>query len=122
VVQTGRLFVLPGDDPRADSNASLIPDLPIRYIQSSDMQIVAAQKAAFHDEPHLLSDRREGKCVVSYKTAGGWVAMTKAMLTEVLGAGDDVKIAGLPAAAAEALKLLCRNLVILPESGPPSPP
>jgi hypothetical protein len=114
VVQTGRLFILPGDNLQADSKASLIPDLPVRYIQSSDMQIVAAHKADSYDEPHLLSDRREGKCVLSYETPGGWVAITKAMLTEVLGAGRDVKIVGLPDVAVGVLKLMGRNLVILP--------
>jgi hypothetical protein len=39
-------------------------DLPVDYIQSSDMQVVAAHKAD-HCEPHLLSDRREGKCILS---------------------------------------------------------
>ena len=114
-VQTGRLFILPGDDLPADSTASLIPDLPVRYIGSSDRQIVAAHKADSCDEPHLLSDRREGKCVLSYKTAGGWVAITKAILTEVLGAGRDVKILGLPPVAVGVLKLMCPTLVILPE-------
>jgi hypothetical protein len=111
-VQTGRLFVVPEGDPRTDSNASLLPDLPVRYIESSDREMVAAQKADFCDEPHLLDDRREGRCVVSYKTPGGWVAITKSVLTEVLGAGRDVKIVGLPSAAAEVLQLMCRNLVI----------
>jgi hypothetical protein len=111
VVQTGRLFVPPGDD-QADSKASLIPDLPIAYIKSSDIQLVAAHKADTYDETHLLSDRREGRCVLSYKTPGGWVAITKAILTEVLGAGRDVKIVGLPPVAAGVLKLMCPNLVI----------
>ena len=115
VVQTGRLFILPEDDLQADSKASLIPDLPVRYIGSSDMQIVAAHKADAYDEPHLLSDRREGKCVLSYQTPGGWVAITKAILTEVLGAGRDVKIVGLPPVAVGVLKLMCPNLVVLPE-------
>jgi hypothetical protein len=113
VAQTGRLFILPGDHLQADSEASLLPDdLPVRYIGSSDMEIVAAHKADFYDEPHLLSDRREGKCVLSYKTPGGWVAITKAILTEVLGAGRDVKIVGLPPVAVGVLKLMCANLVI----------
>jgi hypothetical protein len=114
VVQTGRLFIQPGDDLQADSKASLIPDLPVRYIQSSDRQIVAAHKAESCDEPHLLSDRREGKYVVSYRTPGGWVGITKAILTEVLGAGRDAKIVGLPPAVAGVLKLTCPNLVICP--------
>jgi hypothetical protein len=41
--------------------------------------------------------------------------MTKSILTEVLGEGNDVKIAGLPPGAAEVLKLMCPNLVDLPE-------
>ena len=115
VVQTGRLFILSEDDLQADSKASLIPDLPVRYIGSSDRELVAAHKADAYDEPHLLSDRREGKCVLSYKTPGGWVAITKAILTEVLGEGRDVKIVGLPPVAVGVLKLMCPNLVVLPD-------
>jgi hypothetical protein len=117
-VQTGRLFVLPEDNLQADPQASLIPDLPVPYIRSSDMQIVAAHRADPVDEPHLSSDRREGRCVLSYRTPGGWVAITKAILTEVLGAGRDVKIVGLPPVAAGVLKLMCPDLVILPENVP----
>ena len=118
-VQTGRLFILPGDHLQADSRASLLPHLPVRYVGSSDRQIVAAHQAEFHDETDLLSDRREGKCVLSYKTPGGWVAITKDILTEVLGEGRDVKIVGLPTVAVGVLKLMCPNLVVLPASIPP---
>jgi hypothetical protein len=83
---------------------------------------VAAHKADSHDELHLLSDRREGRCLLSYKTPGGWVAITKAILTEVLGAGRDVKIIGLPPVAVGVLKLMCPNLVVLPENAPLCPP
>ena len=119
-VQTGRLFVIPGgpgDDLQADSadsKASLIPDLPVQYIRSSDMQIVAAHKADSYDQTHLLHGRLEGEFVLSYKTSGGWVAITKDILTEVLGAGHDVKIVGLPRVAVGVLRLMCPNLVILP--------
>ena len=118
-VQTGRIFLSTGDTPPADAKASLIPDLPVRYIRSSDVQLVSAHRADFYDETRLSSDRREGKFVVTYKTPGGWVAITKDILTEVAGAGNDVKIAGLPATAAEALKLMCPNLVVLPENALP---
>ncbi|HET9834270.1 MAG TPA: hypothetical protein VFP91_21250 [Vicinamibacterales bacterium] len=101
VVRTGHLFGLSSD----------APDLPVRYIASSDRQLVAAQKAVACDESRLLSDRREGKHLLSYKTSGGWVAITKDILTEVLGAGQNVKIDGLPAAAAGVLGLMCRDLV-----------
>lgn len=72
-------------------------DLPARYMRSSDAE--------------LLRDRREGKFVVSYEAPDGWRAITKTFLTEVLGAGHDVTIAGLPPAAAETLKLMCYRCV-----------
>jgi hypothetical protein len=115
VVQTGHLFVRSADDAQADSTAAPIPDLPVRYVGSSDMQLVAAHKAEHRDEAHVLSDRREGRCVLSYKTSGGWVGITKAVLTELLEAGHDAKIVGLPPAAVGVLTLMCRNLVIRPE-------
>jgi len=121
-VQTGRLFIPPGDDLEADSKASLIPDLAVHYIGSSDMQIVAAHKAHSCDQARLLRDRQEGMFVVSYETTGGWAAITKDVLTEVLGAGRDVKITGLPSVAAEVLRLMCPNLVILPENVAPCSP
>lgn len=99
--QTGRLHVVPAE----------IADLPPQYIASSDRQLVAAGKAEYRDEPQISSDRREGRCVVSYKTPGGSVAISKAMLTEVLGAGRDANVA-LPPAAAEALALMCPRLVM----------
>ena len=112
-VQTGRLFILPEDDRQADSKVSLIPDLPVQYIRSSDKQIVAAHKGESYDQTELLHSRLEGEFVLSYKTSGGWVAITKDILTEVLGAGHDVKIVGLPRVAAGVLRLMCPNLVIL---------
>lgn len=115
--QTGRLFILAEGDRQADSKASLIPDLPLRYIESSDAQIVAAHKADACDERRLLSDRREGKHLLSYETPGGWVAVTKAVLTDVLGAGRDAKIVGLPTVAVDVLKLMCPRLVIPPDQG-----
>jgi hypothetical protein len=114
VAQTGRLFIGAGDTRQADSTASPIADLPVRYIGSSDTQLVAAQKAVACDEHHLLDARREGKYLLSYKTSGGWVAITKDILTEILEQGNDVKIAGLSPEAIGALKLICPSLVVLP--------
>ena len=114
--QNGRLFVLPEDDPQADPKESPIPDLPVQYFLSSDRQIVAAHKADACDETQLLHSRNEGEFLVSYQTTGGWVAITKDVLTEVLGAGRDAKIVGLPRVAARVLKLMCPNLVMLPEN------
>lgn len=64
-----------------------------------------------YDQRQLLSDRREGRCIVSYETPGGWVAIRKTLLTEVLDAGRDATIVGLPPAAVEVLKLVCPGLL-----------
>jgi hypothetical protein len=73
---------------------------------------VTAHKADSDDQKDLLHGRNEGEFVLSYKTSGGWVAITKDILTEVLGAGHDAKVVGLPPAAVGVLKLMCPNLVI----------
>jgi hypothetical protein len=106
---TGRLFVA------SEPDTSPLPDLPARYVRSSDRRIVAARKAEAQDQAELMADRLEGLFVVSYQTPGGWVAVSKDLLTEVLGEGQSVKIAGLPDTAVEALKLMGRDLVVLPK-------
>ena len=102
---TGHLFI--------DSTVA-IADLPLHYITSSDRELVAAHKAEPGDEPHVVSDRREGRCVVSYQTSGGWVAISKTLLTDILGAGRNAKITGLPPDAAAVLQLTCPGLVKMP--------
>ena len=94
------------------NEASAIPELPARYFASSDRQIVAAHKAEPYDRAQLLAGRREGHFLVSYETPGGWIALKKDLLTEVLGAGRDARIVGLPLDAAQVLRLMCTDLVI----------
>jgi hypothetical protein len=110
--RTGRLYIVSGDDPESDSKASAIPEVPARYFASSDRRIVAAQ---------LLRDRQEGHFLVSYEvsyeTPGGWIALKKALLAEVLGAGRDARIAGLPLHAAQVLRLMCTDLAIPEDVG-----
>jgi hypothetical protein len=87
---TGRLYIESGDNA--------IPELPARY------------KVQPHDRAQLLRDRQEAHFLVSYETPGGWIALKKDLLTEVLGAGRDARISGLPAEAAQVLRLMCPDL------------
>ena len=114
--RTGRLYIAPiaskpGDDSETDSKAA-IPELPARYFGSSDRQIVAAHKAEPYDRAQLLRERQEGHFLVSYETPGGWIALRKDLLTEVLGAGRDARIVGLPLDAAQVLRLMGTDLVM----------
>jgi len=118
---TGRLHIVSplikeGDGPETDSKAAAgnreqIPELPARYFGSSDRQIVAAHKAEPYDQAHLLRECQEGHFLVSYETPGGWIALRKDLLTEVLGAGRDATIVGLPPDAAQVLRFMCTDLV-----------
>ena len=87
----GRVLVLPAGSQETDSALSLAPG----------------------DETQILSDRQEGRSLVSFKTPAGWVSLSKAILTETLGEGRDVRIAGLTPTAADVLKLMAPNLVVL---------
>jgi hypothetical protein len=88
-----------------------IAGLPAQHVLSSDPQIVNAGKAQPCDPARLLADRQEGMHLVSYQTAGGWTAVSKNVLTEMLGAGQDVNIEGLPVEAVRTLKLMYPDLV-----------
>jgi hypothetical protein len=102
---TGRLYIVSGGE------AAATPELPARYFGSSDSQIVAVNRAAPYHRAQLLRERQEGHFLVSYETAGGWMALRKDLLTEVLGAGRDARIAGLPPGTAQVLRLMCADLV-----------
>lgn len=113
-IATGRLYIQSTESPETGSATSSIAELPIRYIGSSDLQMVASNKAHSYEEKRLLRDRQEGMFLVSYQTPGGWTAITKDILTELLGAGRDVRIVGLPSEAAGTLRLMCPHLLAEP--------
>jgi hypothetical protein len=106
----GRLHIESGDGSETDSNASAIPEVPARYFVSSDRRIVAEHKAEPYDQAQLLRDRQEGHFLASYKTSAGWIALRKSLLAEVLAAGSDARVVGLPFAAAQVLRLMCAGL------------
>jgi hypothetical protein len=97
--RTGRLYIVSGDDPQTNS---AIPEVPARYFVSSE--------ADPYQQAQLLAGRREAHFLVSYQTPDGWMALKKDLLTEVLGAGSDARIAGLPLEAAQVLQLMCADL------------
>jgi hypothetical protein len=107
--RAGRLHVV---TEGAAGSAAQVPDLPVQYVVSSDAALVSAAKATARDEGDLLHCRMEGEFLASHPTAGGWLALTKDLLTDVLGAGRDAKVV-LPPGPAKVLKLMCPDLVVL---------
>jgi hypothetical protein len=102
-ITTGHLMTAPARD--ATESAQIV-ELPVRYFFASDPAVVETGKALAMEELRLLHERREGMFLVSYRTPGGWVALSKDVLTEVLGAGRDAGIIGLPVDAAAVLRLM----------------
>lgn len=106
--KTGRLFIV-----QESSAAGVdVPELAPQYVVSTDQQLVASGRATAKGLEDLLHCRNEGEFLVSYAHAGGWTALTKDLLTEVLGAGHDAKVSGLPASAAHVLKAMCPALCL----------
>lgn len=113
--RTGRLFISSVENPQA-SPAGAAPLLPADHFLASDSRLVAGGRARECAESRLLLDRNEGEFLVSYRTDGGWVAITKDVLTDVLGAGRNATIADLPAAAVQTLRLLYPGLVAVADA------
>lgn len=106
----GRLHVLEEQGPSASGD--IVPPLDPRYLRASDVQWVAAGRAQACDEARLLADRNEGEFIVSFRTRGGWVGLSKDILTAVLGAGRDARVTGLPRAEINVVALMCPGLVV----------
>lgn len=94
-----------------NASAEHAPELPSRFVFSSDRKTVAAGIASWRDPTDLLHDRTEGEFVVSYPTAAGYGGISKDVLTEILGAGSSARVSRLPPPAAAALRLTCPGLV-----------
>lgn len=110
-LRTGRLYIAAGEAAPGSPGAGT-PQLSPGYVLSSDPGLVQAGRATACDQDRLLRDRREGEFLVSWQSPGGWVAISKDVLTAVLGAGQDAGIAGLPPAALAVLETLCGGLAV----------
>jgi hypothetical protein len=61
-------------------------------------------------------DRKEGRCLVSYEDDGQWCAISKSILTHVMGQGKDALITGIAPTGIETLRLTCPGVIVLPDS------
>lgn len=94
--RTGRLVIAAADDSHTGPEASAVAELAVRYIQSSDRQIVAAHKAQSYDEAQLLRDRQEGMFVVSYRTLGDGSPLPRTFSPKSWARGAMSRLPGYP--------------------------
>jgi hypothetical protein len=109
--RTGRIHVLSENAPRQDAALASVPRLASRFRVSSDAGLVAAGQAQACERDQIRRDRFEGHFAVSYETPAGWSGIRKDFLTDVLGAGQDASVDGLPDEAASVLRCMCPGLV-----------
>ncbi len=98
--ETGRLHIVAGDKLEAS------------YLASTDKQVIDSCKAEPYEAVRMVSARREAHFLVSFETPGGWTALKRDVLTEVLGEGHDATIVAMPREAVEVLRLMCGDLVM----------
>ena len=92
-------------------NRTDVERLPRQFVLSTDPAMVEAGDAGPCQLPRLLADRQEGMFLLSYQTSHGWVAISKDVLTAVLGAGLDASIQGLPEPAMQSLCVMYPDLL-----------
>jgi len=112
----GCLYILAEAVHGDDTRLANIPELPFHYTVTSDPDILAASKAVAMDNQDLLACRLEGEFVLSYQSAGGWVGISKDLLTDVIGSGSSAWISALPISASRVLAKMCPELVVVLES------
>lgn len=92
-----------------------LPALPLQHVLSSDPLELAQGRATAMDAGDLLHCRMEGEFLASWPTDTGWMALSKDLLTDVVGEGRVVRLEQVPPAACELLRLMCAGLVLVVE-------
>jgi hypothetical protein len=109
--RTGRLLIRPAAESAAAASAGTVPPA------------VAADEHCFTTEadpvgaitpwpaPQLLIDRDEGRYLASVEVGKTWFAVSKVILTLILGQGQDAVLPSLPDAVVQALRFSCAAII-----------
>jgi hypothetical protein len=119
-VASARLFVVPRD--RTVASGAEAPDL-----QTLPPGIVAAQEhcvtsdvnrafdtgATAFPKSQILIDRNEGRFLASAEIDGKWLAVSKTVLTAILGQGKDALVTDVPGPVIDILTVTCGELIVV---------
>lgn len=104
---TGRLFVVPSSVTVASLPDDLLPE---GVVPAQEFVYGTADRDPQHD---IAYDRKEGRCLVSYESDGEWFAISKGVLTYIMGVGKDALITGIAPKGIEVLRLTCPGVIVL---------
>ena len=103
----GRVFVVPSSVAVGALPHGVLPE---GVVPAQEFVYGTADQNGEHD---IAFDRREGRCLVSYEADGEWLAVSKSVLTYVIGQGQDALITDIDPKGIEVLRLTCPGVVVL---------
>jgi hypothetical protein len=105
--RSGRLFVAPAS---VDIGALPRATVPEGVVPADEFVYSTTDQDHDHD---LAFDRKEGRCLVSWQADGGWVALSKSLLTYVMAQGQDALVTNIAPEAIDVLRLTCPGVVVV---------
>jgi hypothetical protein len=110
-----RIFVV----PRGLTPGSLVEKLPggtvpaQEHCLSSDVNRALVEGATAFPKSQILADRNEGRFLASAEIDGKWFAVSKTIVTQVIGQGFDALIVDVPKAVIDVLRVTCPGLLVV---------
>ena len=81
---------------------------------TSDVKRALSSGATAFPRSQILSDRNEGRFLASAEIDGKWFAVSKTVLTGILGQGHDAVVTDVPGPVIDILTLVCGELIEVP--------
>ena len=110
-----RLFVV----RRAQNAGASMPDLPgglvpaQEHCLTSDVNRALSNGTTAFPKSQILTDRNEGRLLASADIEGKWFAVSKTILTQVIGRGFDALIVDVPDPVIEVLRITSPGLIMV---------
>ena len=110
-----RLFVV----PRGQNVGAPVYDLPDGIVPAqehcltSDVNRALSNGTTAFPKSQILTDRNEGRLLASAEIEGRWFAVSKTILTQVIGRGFDALIVDVPEPVIEVLRMTNPGLIVV---------
>ena len=120
-VTGARMFVLPSGR-KVGSLVEKLPDGIVsaqQHCLTSDVNRALEMGTTAFPKSQMLGDRHEGRFLASAEIDGKWFAVSKTILTEVLGQGLDALIVDVPELVIDVLRVTCPGLMVVVDESVP---
>ena len=118
-VTGARMFVVPRGR-KVESLVEKLPDGTVpaqQHCLTSDVNRALEMGTTAFPKSQILGDRNEGRFLASAEIDGKWFAVSKTILTEVIGQGLDALIVDVPEPVIDVLQVTCPGLMVVVDDG-----